>query len=310
VLNQLNVDYEAGHAYASFRLSWSNDNGDEPSVGIDDGRFLVINSELENLSVIFCSSEYDGNDPYLEVTYIPPYAVSASISPSFRSGLPGEALTYSITITNTGNLDDNYTLTVSDNLGWGPIVSPTSLTIAAGVSDNAALSVIIPENVTPSTRDNIIVTATSMGDPTVSASASCIAQRLKAEFSLVTIDKVSLNVDFYVVEGSRLVVRFYTYTDAYQAENVVWSGIPPAHVIFTKHASHPENKPVENTVLVLTDDAGNIIKKIASFTVRKGDLLRRISTIKLAWSYASAEEKSALISELSVIKMQWPYAPS
>ena len=73
VLNQLNVDYGSGHAYASFRLRWANDNGSEPSVGIDDGRFLVINSESDALSVVFRSSEYDGNEPYLEVVYPLPY---------------------------------------------------------------------------------------------------------------------------------------------------------------------------------------------------------------------------------------------
>jgi len=309
VLDQFDIDYGSGHAYASFRLRWANDNEEKPSVGIDDGRFLVINSELNGLSIVFRSREYDGNDPYLEVTFIPPYAVSAYISPSHRSGLARDTLNYSIMIINTGNLDDNYTLTVSDNLGWGPTVSPTSLTIATGSSGNATLSVIVPENATPTTMDNIIVTVTSVGNPTVSDSASCIAHRLKAKFSLLTLYKVSLDVELYGVEGSRLVVKFYTWASVFQAENVVWSGIPPADLIFTENASHPQNKAVENGVLVLTDDVGNVIKTIASFTVRKGHLILRVAAIKLKWPYASAEEKSALIKEMTDIKSLWPYAP-
>jgi len=309
VLNQLNVDFGSGHAYASFRLRWANDNGGEPSVGIDDGRFLLINSELDGLSIVFRSSEYNGNDPHLEVTYIPPYAVSASISPSYRSGSPGETLSYSITIINTGNLDDNYTLTVDDNSGWGPMVSPTSLTIAAGSSDNAALSVIIPENATPCTRDNIIVTVISMSDPTVSASTSCIAHRVKAEFSLITLYKVSLDVDIYLGEGSRLVVKFYTYGGAYQGENIVWSGATPDHVIFSENVPHPSNEPVENATLVLTDNAGNVITTITSFVVRRSTLMARLLEIDLRWPYASYAEKSALMKEIQDIDIQWPYAP-
>ena len=309
VLNQLNVDFGSGHAYASFRLRWANDNGGEPSVGIDDGRFLLINSELNGVSIVFRSSEYNGKDPHLEVTHVPPYAVSASISPSYRSGSPGETLSYSITITNTGNLDDNYTLTVDDNSGWAPMVSPTSLTIAAGSSDNATLSVIIPQNAMPCTRDNIIVTVISTGDPTVSASTSCIAHRVKAEFSLITLYKVSMDVDLYLGEGSRLVVKFYTYGGGYQGENTVWSGTTPDNVIFSKIVPHPGNEPVENATLVLTDNEGNVITTITSFVVRRSDLMRRIFEIDLRWPFASHAERSALMEEIQDIDMQWPYAP-
>ena len=70
--NQLNVDYEAGHTYSSYRLRWANDNGGEPSTGIDDGRFLALESELDELYIIFSSREYNGSDPYLEVVYFLP----------------------------------------------------------------------------------------------------------------------------------------------------------------------------------------------------------------------------------------------
>jgi len=174
-LNQLDVDYSAGHAYTSFRLRWANDNGSEPSIGVDDGRFLAIESESDNLEIVFYSSEYNGRDPYLEVVYIPPYAVSVSASPSEQSGLPIENLSYTVTVRNTGNLDDNYILTASDNSGWGPTVSPTSLFVASGSTGEATLTVNVPENAKFCTVDNITVTATSKSDNTVSDNAWCLA---------------------------------------------------------------------------------------------------------------------------------------
>jgi outer membrane protein assembly factor BamB len=72
VLNQLKVDHDIGHTYTSFRLRWTNDNGDNPSSGVNDGRFLAIESQPDNLLIVFNSSEYDNQDPYLEVTYISP----------------------------------------------------------------------------------------------------------------------------------------------------------------------------------------------------------------------------------------------
>jgi parallel beta-helix repeat protein len=115
----------------------------------------------------FESKEWGYPHPYLEITYIPPpYAVNVSISPQSDSGLPGNTLTYSVTVTNTGLLDDNYELTVRDTTGWNPMISTTFLTIQSEQAENATLAVSIPENV-PSTVDYITVTATSQSNTNV-----------------------------------------------------------------------------------------------------------------------------------------------
>ena len=106
----------------------------------------------------------------------PRYGVSISISPNYLSGLAGAGLVYTVTVTNTGNVWDTYSLIATDNAGWSPSVSPTSLSLAAGESSTATLSVVIPENAENSTRDNIIVTATSQKDSTKKDNSSCIAQ--------------------------------------------------------------------------------------------------------------------------------------
>jgi hypothetical protein len=171
VTDQLNADYGAGNTYASLRLRWVNDNGSEAAIGIDDGRFLVIDGS--SFSLFLYSSEYGGSDPYLEIVYVPPYAVSASISPSAQSGANGAPLTYTVTVSNTGNVSDNYTLTPTDTTGWSPSVLPTSVVVPAFSSDNTTtLSVTIPSHAIGGTTDNITVTATGTGD---SASVSCTA---------------------------------------------------------------------------------------------------------------------------------------
>ncbi len=175
VLNQLESDYNDNNTYTSFRLKWINDNESEPSVGVDDGRFLFINSEANELSISFCASEYDGRDPYLEVVYVPPHAVSVSILPTYQSGKPGKELSYSVTVANMGNLDDNYVLTVSDNAGWGPVLLDNLLEVPAGGENQTTLSVTVPANSLGCSNDNVIVTATSRADNTVSDSDSCIA---------------------------------------------------------------------------------------------------------------------------------------
>jgi hypothetical protein len=108
------------------------------------------------------------------------FGVSASISPTSQSGANGATLIYTVTINNTGNVSDNYSLTVSDTAGWFPSVSPNSLTVPAGSNGTSTLTVTVPSlivtvpsNVVVGTIDNIKVTANGTG---VSSSASCTAQ--------------------------------------------------------------------------------------------------------------------------------------
>jgi outer membrane protein assembly factor BamB len=72
VLSQLQVDHGMGNTYVSLRLEWASDNGDDPSSGVNNGRFLAIESQTDNLLILFNSMEYDNDGPYLEVTYVPP----------------------------------------------------------------------------------------------------------------------------------------------------------------------------------------------------------------------------------------------
>ena len=239
--------------------------------------------------------------------------VEVSILPSYQSGLPGILLTYTVTVTNTSNVVDNYVLSVGDNAGWGPSVSPEPLLVLPSASDNTTLSVTVPENVVPSTEDNITVTATSQMDNTVSDSGLCTAHVLspKAEFSLITLYEVGLDLNLYLNQGSKLVVKFYTYENAFEDENVIENFSPPRHVEENKNARHPEGIGVKKVRLDLTtDNTENVIATVNTFVVNRGVLIGRISAIKGRWPFAEPPEKSALISEISGIKSQWPFAPS
>jgi parallel beta-helix repeat protein len=128
--------------------------------------------------------------------------VEISVSPEHQSGPPGTTFNYTITVKNTGNVLDTYDLSVSDNANWGPTVSPMTLTLAAGASDKATLSVTIPENAEHCMQDNLLVVATSISDPTVNAFATALAQALKFSVSIVT-DKSSYNRgDNVIISGA------------------------------------------------------------------------------------------------------------
>jgi uncharacterized repeat protein (TIGR01451 family) len=113
------------------------------------------------------------------------YGVDVSIAPSSQTGINGTTLTYTVTVTNTGNGSDTYNLTVSDSAipSWGPSVLPVTLpNVPAGGNGTATLSVTVPSGAAAGAIDTIIVTATSQGDPSVSDNDSCLA--IAAEYSI------------------------------------------------------------------------------------------------------------------------------
>ena len=103
--------------------------------------------------------------------------VEVLIEPIENEALPGENLTYTVTVVNTGGLDDNYNLTVGDNAApsWNPVLDNTLLMVPENENRGTTLRVTIPENAFGCTRDNITVTAISQADNTIENSANCIA---------------------------------------------------------------------------------------------------------------------------------------
>ena len=105
--------------------------------------------------------------------------VEVSISPTSQDGSPGAALTYTVTVTNTGGTADNYILTKSDNAVWSLSLSPSTLSLAVGASGTSTLTVTISASAENNAQDNVTVTATSQTNSSVSGNASCTARCVK-----------------------------------------------------------------------------------------------------------------------------------
>jgi len=113
-------------------------------------------------------------------------SVSVSISPSLQCGANGATLTYTVTVSNTGNVSDTYALENTDNDGWVKLLTNTSLVVAPFSSDNTTtLSVTIPSGAVGGTIDNIMVTATSQTDNTVKDNNTCTALAVAAKVKLI-----------------------------------------------------------------------------------------------------------------------------
>ena len=276
----------------------------------------ALGRTLDNITVIATSQENENvraeNSCLARVRVV--VGVDVRIEPDWQRYFVGENLSYAVTVVNTGNVPDNYTLTVEDNAGWGPWLSENRLeNLWPGENKPATLIVTILENATPGTEDNIVVEATSEENVEMSDTASCIARATvpKAEFEFIILYQVRLSVNLLIDNGSKLVAKFYKYdNNTFQAENVIDEFTPPKHVENIMTLARPLGVPVEIvTFFLTTDNTEEEIYTVASFVVTKLMLEARFLEIPFYWAQADAAGKLAIETEFMEIPFQWTMAP-
>lgn len=99
------------------------------------------------------------------------YGVSVQ-APSGREGQPGENVSYTFTVRNTGDLEDTYDLSVESAGTWGASLDQPTVTVPSGSSRTVGTTVSIPIDAANNSQQSITVTATSQNDSTKQDSAS------------------------------------------------------------------------------------------------------------------------------------------
>ena len=87
-----------------------------------------------------------------------------------KSGLPGAILTYSLTITNTGNVADTFNLLAS-GYSWPTSLTTSSVSLAADGAATITVTVNIPAGVLGDDVDSATISAASQGEGSISDSA-------------------------------------------------------------------------------------------------------------------------------------------
>ncbi|MFV9506001.1 MAG: 5'-nucleotidase C-terminal domain-containing protein [Oscillochloridaceae bacterium umkhey_bin13] len=96
------------------------------------------------------------------------YGLALTTANSTLGGLAGSTVTYTLQLTNTGNVTDTFSFEATGNT-WQVSV-PMSVTLGAGASTTVEVAVTIPEDAAADTNDTVTVTATSAALPTATDS--------------------------------------------------------------------------------------------------------------------------------------------
>lgn len=96
------------------------------------------------------------------------HAVSTALS-----GLPGETVTYTIWMTNSGSIMDTFSMDMSGNI-WSMTPSAISMTLPAGGTGWMTIAVHIPATAVDGDMDTLHVVATSANNPSLSATADLV----------------------------------------------------------------------------------------------------------------------------------------
>jgi hypothetical protein len=92
--------------------------------------------------------------------------VALTPSSAAQSAAPGQWVTYTLTLTNTGNITDTFSLAASTSPTWTISFTPNSGALAMGTSRAMTVSVRVPSNALYLSSASALVTATSQMDPT------------------------------------------------------------------------------------------------------------------------------------------------
>ena len=98
------------------------------------------------------------------------HALRVTPAASVQSADPGAQVTYTLWVTNTGNVSDTFDMSVAGN-AWTTIVATPVGPLAAGVGVPQSVSVSVPMTALAGTTDTAKITLTSRGDPTQSSTS-------------------------------------------------------------------------------------------------------------------------------------------
>jgi hypothetical protein len=115
------------------------------------------------------------SDPAGRNTTLLAAGVTLNCALTQRSSAPGSLITYALTLTNTGDAADTFSLDTSSNL-WPTAISLTAVTLEPGAATTINVAVTIPTNASAGDSYTLTVKAVSGLDASITGSVTLVTQ--------------------------------------------------------------------------------------------------------------------------------------
>ncbi len=154
-------------------IAWASVSPTSGTTAVGDNSEVMVTFDTTGLTV---GNTYTGtlcinsNDPVNPLVTVPltltveaqSFGVALS-GDMAASGEVGTTVTYTIQLTNTGNVVDTFDLTATG--AWTTTLGSSSVTLAAGASASVVVQVVVPVNAADGDSDVVTITAVSQSDP-------------------------------------------------------------------------------------------------------------------------------------------------
>ena len=108
------------------------------------------------------------------------YGVSMAVDSESKEGAPGSTVEFSFNLTNGGNGQDNFDVTVQGPSMWSPMASTGTLTVDAVSSGQFLVSVVVPTTMTANSNsgDITVTVISSDNETTINSTVSVVASQV------------------------------------------------------------------------------------------------------------------------------------
>ncbi len=207
--------------------------------------------------------------------------VTVELNDTTVAGAPGEMVTVTLNVNNTGNDVDTFDISVDVNKKWVTIV-PSSVTLASGANANVTVRIVAPlDPLTPAGLDYINVTATSQGNTSMAGTDMLEVDVEQVYAASIKVSPLRQSVDpgtnaLYNVTVTNEGNGRDTFILSMEGARKAWGRLSATQVTLDAGEERvvvltvriPSNQPVEDAVVVVnaTSSGGDDVTVKASTT--------------------------------------------